>query len=282
MEQLLAALKDALEPFEEVRFALLFGSAVTGRLREDSDIDLAVYIDSQGRLEVEEPRDVPEEAGIQIAAERATDRNIDLLILNRAPATVCATAVLEGKSVLVREPGLYSRYFLAVTSVAIDFSETEREFREIRKRSRSISQSDESHLERILDFVDEELADRAAFEGLTLNAYRTDRNLRRNLDRWVETLVNACIDIGKIVLSSTGREVPRTYGQILSDLETVRGFEKLAGRLAPLAPLRNLLAHEYLDLRFDRVKAFVAEGSHAVEALAAVTRTWLTKEGQKP
>lgn len=93
-------------------------------------------------------------------------------------------------------------------------------------------------------------------------------------------LVNAAIDIGKIVLSASGRPVPRTYGQILSDLESVPAFSSLAGQLAPLAPLRNLLAHEYLDLRFGRIRRFVDEGATAVEELSALTRSWLEPDSE--
>lgn len=94
----------------------------------------------------------------------------------------------------------------------------------------------------------------------------------------METLINAAIDIGKIVLSSGGRPLPYSYGQILADLETLPGFTGLSERLqplaAPLAAVRNLMAHEYLDLRFGRVARFVDEGAGAVGELARRTRAW--------
>jgi len=121
------------------------------------------------------------------------------------------------------------------------------------------------------------MSDRAEFEGVGLPRYRNDRGLRRNLDRWVEMLINAAIDIAKIVLSSEHKPVPRTYGQILEDLESTAPFDELAGRLKPLAPLRNTMAHEYLDLRFGRVREFVTEGADAVADLARVARSWMTE-----
>ncbi|MCK4516107.1 MAG: DUF86 domain-containing protein [Spirochaetaceae bacterium] len=262
----------ALESFPGLSFAFLFGSAVTGRMRRDSDIDVAVYGDSDGMLEIEAEREFQDESEIQIALERATNRNVDLLVLNRAPATVCAAALLSGRAVLIRDGRLLSRYFLAVTTVAMDFLQTEREFRDIRSRSRSLSEIDRNRLARILDFVDEELEDREKFRQVGLTQYRSDRDMRRNLDRWTEMLINAAIDIGKIVLSSEHRSVPQTYGQILADLVTVPGFTELGGRLKQLAGVRNVLAHEYLDLRFGRVQNFVESGSQAVKALAEMTR----------
>ena len=275
LESLIPQLRETLLGFPSVSFSVIFGSAVQERLRDDSDLDVAVYLNAEGALEIEAEREVPEEADVQIALERATGRNVDLLVLNRAPATVCSAALLTGQSVLIGHEQLYARYFLAVTNVAIDFLATEREFREIAARSASLTEIDRERLERILEYVDEEMRDRPGFEGVGLPRYRNDRGLRRNLDRWVEMLINAAIDIGKIVLSSEHKSVPRTYGQILEDLESTAPFDELDGRLKPLAPLRNTMAHEYLDLRFGRVQKFVAEGADAIADLARVTRGWM-------
>lgn len=274
-EQLAQVLKDVLEGFRDVRFAVLFGSAATGRLRDDSDLDVAIYGESQGLLEIEAEREIESETDVQIALERATDRNVDLLVLNRAPATVCAAALLTGRTLLIRDGGLYRRYFLAVTDVASSFLDAERDFREIAARSASLSDFDRSRLARLLEFIAEEMQDRLKFAAVTLERYRGDRDVRRSLDRWVETLITAAIDIAKVVLASSGGAVPQTYGQVLADLEALPAFSRLCGRLKPLAALRNLLAHEYLDLRFARVRGFVSSGAAAVEDLAAAARRWL-------
>ena len=274
-DSMASAVGAALEPYPNLVFGVLFGSAAAGRLRSDSDVDVALYQASSGHLEIEVDRELDREAEIQVALERATQRNVDLLTLNRAPATVCAAALLSGRQVLLRDGALYTRYLLAVTTVASDFLETESEFRAIRDRSRSLSAIDRSRLQRILDFMDAELQDRDQFRAVTLASYQSDRNLRRNLDRWVEMLINAAIDVGKIVLGSEQRPVPYTYGQILADLESTEHFSDLAGRLKPLAALRNVLAHEYLELRFGRVAGFAGAGADTIGRLARLTRAWL-------
>jgi len=274
-DELVTAIRRALKAVPRIEFSVLFGSAASGRLRQDSDLDVAVYCESGGRLEIEEQREIPEEAAVQIALERASGRNVDLLVLNRAPATVCASALLTGRLLTVGNRELYTRYFLAVTSAAIDFLETEREYRAIAARSRSLSDIDRSRLLRIIDFIAEELQDAPTFQSVTLDRYGSDRDLRRNIDRWVEMLINAALDIGKIVLSSMHRPVPQTYGQILSHLESMPHFSELSGALSPLAPLRNLMAHEYLDLRFGRVRWFVDMGAATVGRLAELTHEWL-------
>ena len=68
--ELIAGLRVALGPFDEIAFAVLFGSAVTGRLRLDSDLDIAVYGASGRSLEIELDRELAGEIDMQIAAER--------------------------------------------------------------------------------------------------------------------------------------------------------------------------------------------------------------------
>ena len=275
---MVATVRQALEPFADISFACLFGSAAVERLREDSDIDVAVYFDSGRSLEIEADRRMAIEPDVQLAVERSTNRNVDLLVLNRAPASVCATAVRDGVAVLVRNESMLSRYVLAVTTVAMDFRETEKEFRRIRARSSSLSETDRSRLERIVDFVTQEMQDRDAFLAVRLDRYRSDRDLQRNLDRWVEQLINAAIDTAKIVLASENRPVPQTYAQILGDLEAMDAFAPLNRSLIPLAGLRNLMAHEYLDLRFDRVKEFVLADSEVIAQMSAIVRDrWLSR-----
>ncbi len=274
----LDSVRTALAGFPDVAFAVLFGSAVSGRLRADSDIDIAVYGDSGRALEIETDRVLSDEPGMQVAIERATNRNVDLLVFNRAPATVAAAALLTGQAVLIRDRAIYSRYFLAVTTVAMDFLELEREFRRIRARSESLSEIDRSRLHRILEFIREELEDQPQFEQVSLRQYETDRAMRRNLDRWVEMLINAAIDAAKIVLAAERRKVPQTYGQILELIDTVPGFTDIGGRLKPLAALKNILAHEYLDLRFVRVRNFVQQDVQAVRDLAEAVDRWMQQE----
>ncbi|TVR07085.1 MAG: nucleotidyltransferase domain-containing protein, partial [Spirochaetaceae bacterium] len=221
VDDMVAAVRRALEPFAEISFACLFGSAAIDRLRDDSDVDVAVYFDSGRTLEIETDRRSARETAIQLAVERSTNRNVDLLVLNRAPASVCAAAVRDGVAVLIRDESIHSRYFLAVTNVAMDFRTTEKEFRAIRAGSSSLSETDRSRLQRIVDFVTQEMQDRDAFLAVRLDRYRSDRDLQRNLDRWVEQLINAVIETAKIVLASENRPVPQTYAQILGDLEAM-------------------------------------------------------------
>ncbi len=161
----------------------------------------------------------------------------------------------------------------------MDFLELEREFRKIRARSASLSEIDRSRLQRILEFIREELEDQPQFEQVSLQQYQTNRAMRRNLDRWVEMLINAAIDAAKIVLATERRTVPQTYGQILELIDTVPGLTHIGGRLKPLAALRNVLAHEYLDLRFVKVRNSAQHDAQAVRDLVEAVDRWVQQEG---
>lgn len=268
----------------DVAFALLFGSAASGRRTAESDVDLAVYfVDTPADPaapaappDVEEPdRVFPGEDEVWSQAERTAGGPVDLVVLNRAPATVAAAALLTGRALAVNDTTLYTTYYLVVTTLAEDERDFADDFVRVKRRSRSLSEIDRSRLVRIVDFLDDELADAAQFVRPDLERYSTDRTFRRSIERWVENLVNASIDAAKIVLASEHRPVPQTYRETLEQLGTVDGFRPPAVDTAHLARntrVRNMLAHEYLDLRYSRVHDVADDASRVYGALVDALR----------
>jgi len=109
--------------------------------------------------------------------------------------------------------------------------------------------------------------------------HSTDRDFRRSVERWVENLVNASIDAAKIVLASERRPVPQTYRETLEMLSTVDGFRDrtaVTRRLAENSRIRNMLVHEYLELRYTQVNAVMDGAAATYGALAEGLRTWMT------
>jgi predicted nucleotidyltransferase len=78
----------ALEPFPELKLVVLFGSAAHGRLRRESDVDVAVMADAR----------LPTTALVDItsALERATGRSVDLVDLEGAHGTLLEAILKEG------------------------------------------------------------------------------------------------------------------------------------------------------------------------------------------
>jgi len=113
---------------------------------------------------------------------------------------------------------------------------------------------------RIINFMEIELSDLKGFKRIEYREYQEDRDKRRSLERCIENVVNASLDIAKILLASQDSEIPDTYRQYFMIL-SASGLiaESSASRLAEGVGLRNILAHQYLDIRWRSIKKFLSE-----------------------
>lgn len=244
---------------DDVLMAFIFGSRAKERAVEFSDWDIAVYFKPSSRtIEWEQDRAYPAESEIwgEITRLLKTD-HVDLVVLNRAPATIAAAA-LQGTPLVIKDRKIYLELMLIVTREAEDYSRTAREYAEVYWRSSSLSREDADVLNRRLVFLDSELQDTDQFRGLTQKEYEADSMKRRQVERWIENLMNAAIDIAKTLLASEKRPIPSTYREVLRAIGTLPDFPEVLGKqLAGWAELRNILAHEYLDIRWKRIKNFI-------------------------
>jgi uncharacterized protein YutE (UPF0331/DUF86 family) len=124
----------------------------------------------------------------------------------------------------------------------------------------------ENIIERI-NFIEIELKDLdAKYKNVDWPTFSKDRDIRRNVERIAENVANACIDISKILLAGESTEMPGTYQEIvlkLGDINIVN--EENAKKLAKLVRIRNILAHQYLDLEWEIIKDFIQEGPQVVK-----------------
>ena len=107
---------------EEIAFAFLFGSQASGLAISSSDIDVAIYFYPKTRrpIEFEEPIHYEKESEIWAELERLLKKEVELLVLNRAPATISASAI-RGIPIAIRDWGLYLDFLQVVTTEAADF-----------------------------------------------------------------------------------------------------------------------------------------------------------------
>ncbi|MGR3309207.1 MAG: DUF86 domain-containing protein [Candidatus Brocadiales bacterium] len=117
-----------------------------------------------------------------------------------------------------------------------------------------------------LDFLKLQMEDYPRYQKVDWNEYSKDRFLRREIERWVEDTINCVIDIVKIILSREKLPIPNTNKELLKAIETVGDFEKGFGEgISRWASIRNKLAHEYLDLKWEGVKDFLSSFNLLVE-----------------
>jgi len=124
-----------------------------------------------------------------------------------------------------------------------------------------------------IDFIETELKDLNEYKTLDFNTYARERKIRRDVERIIGNIVNGIIDIGKIILAGEDVVLPDTYREIFIKLGDSGIIDtRLAGCLSDLARLRNILAHQYLDIKWEMIKDFINQGSEEVTAFLGITR----------
>ncbi len=251
-DQVVDELTRYFESRTDVVWAFLFGSRAKKSARSSSDWDIGVYL-------VAENKDV--EQRIRSDMERIIEAETDVVILNRAPASIAWSILRTGTPLVIKDRRRYLDFMLRVSDEAESWQRTAREYHEIFQRSASLIEEDKRRLERIVQFLEQEAGDYGKFRPLVWKEYEKDRAKKREVERWAEQIVNAVVDTAKIVLASERRVIPETYRMIVQALGTVAPFDQddFCEKLSRWTELRNVLAHEYLDYRWKEIEAFIQE-----------------------
>jgi predicted nucleotidyltransferase len=110
-ETLVEALRSSLEELGtgiagcEILAAWLFGSQARGTARQDSDVDVAILLDG-----VPEPRYPPVEVQLGAELTRRLGREVDVVVLNRAPPELVHRALRDGELLLERDRAARVRF----------------------------------------------------------------------------------------------------------------------------------------------------------------------------
>ena len=113
---------------------------------------------------------------------------------------------------------------------------------------------------RILDsvrFISDEMKEfQQDYAGKTWREYQEDRKLQKLMERTVENILTALIEVCGTYLSEKGIAV-ESYGEALREAGKTLGFsEEEQGHLVRLAVQGNRLAHRYLDFRWQAIKTY--------------------------
>lgn len=141
-----------------------------------------------------------------------------------------------------------------------------------------LSPADRLFIMKRVDFIQAELEDLAEYLPLNFSSYSSDRKLQRNLERIAENIANALIDLSKIILSNTTQAIPDTYRDIILKAGELEALDPdHASKIADIARLRNILAHQYLDIKWDALKFFIAEADKIIQPfLSTIKERYLT------
>lgn len=273
-------LKDYFEKHDDVVMAFLFGSQAEGLTHSTSDWDVAVYFTPRSK-EFEF-----EESGYEYPAENkvwadctqllGTD-NVDLIVLNSAAATI-ADEALRGLELANKNRGLWLRFMLLISTLAEDYRIFAEDYHNIVQRSRSLVPGDKQRLERLLDFLEEQMELYGIYKAFTQKEYEDHPRQRNEIERWLENITNTCIDIAKIMLGSKKKLIPPTYRETMHRaihmLNLSADFEDV---FDGWVRLRNVLAHEYLDIKWMRISKFAEKSEPYITQYVKAAKQFLEK-----
>jgi uncharacterized protein YutE (UPF0331/DUF86 family) len=130
-----------------------------------------------------------------------------------------------------------------------------------------------------INFLEDEIRYYPKFRQLTGTTFREDNDQRRNVERWIENIINSSIDISKNILTLEEIRLPDTYKDIVLSISIVKELNiDSAESLAGWVRLRNIVAHEYLDIRWSSIKKFISETEPLFRNFLEKAKNYLEKK----
>lgn len=111
----IASLIATLRKGPPLRLAVLFGSGARGRLRPDSDLDVAI-------LPVDPALSLGAELALQRSLEESSAREVDLVRLDQASTLLRWEVARDGKLLLEGLPGSFTRFRAQAMSEFLEFA----------------------------------------------------------------------------------------------------------------------------------------------------------------
>ena len=143
----------------------------------------------------------------------------------------------------------------------------------------SLNKEHKYRLIRYVTFLETEIEDYGLFNGMTREDYIQNRSKRRDVERWIENQINSVVDIAKVILTAEDLPVPDTYREIVANLSILPAFRKeTVEALARWVRLRNIISHEYLDVKWDSIKKIILDGYGLFYDFLNATNDYLTSK----
>jgi len=251
-------LKIFFEKEPSVVMAFLFGSRGKGKEREISDWDIAVYFYPLEYMELEREEEYPEEKRIwSYLIEILETDNVDFVVLNRARPVLVYNVLRTGIPLTIKDRKLYIDLLCKVSYEAVDWWEFVEDYYKISDRAKSLSPEERARVFTYPMFLENEFSEIEEIKKFTWNDYINDSFKRKIIERWIENLVMSVLDISKIILASEKREIPQTYRDTLKIFCSIYIDSQFGEKFSWIASLRNILVHEYLDIKWEKIQNFI-------------------------
>ncbi|MBI5402002.1 MAG: DUF86 domain-containing protein [Ignavibacteriae bacterium] len=129
---------------------------------------------------------------------------------------------------------------------------------------------DKGRISESLQYVLKEMEEfESDYSKKTWSDYHSDKKLQKLIDRTVENILTALIEICGTVLTQEGVSC-ESYSDVLKKAGQLFGFsDDEQGALAKLAIQRNRLAHRYLNFRWQAMK-FYSDNKTLIQKLVSL------------
>lgn len=103
-EDISGALTDYFRNKEDILLAFIFGSAVSGRLTEDSDVDIAILFSSMPEF--------PELLNITDEISGIVNKEVDVAVLNDSSPIIRMQVLKNGKLIKRKDDVIYNNFYV--------------------------------------------------------------------------------------------------------------------------------------------------------------------------
>ena len=133
-----------------------------------------------------------------------------------------------------------------------------------------------------LKFLEDEWKDYHEYENFTWDIYYKNRKKRREIERWIENVLNSVIDISKVIIISEEYKLPETYKEMVRFLSLFKHFEKRCmDGLSSYVNLRNIITHEYIDIKWNSIENFLKDSKSLIPIFIKSVQKYLKDKLKK-
>jgi len=98
-------------------------------------------------------------------------------------------------------------------------------------------------------------------------------------ERGFQVAIQSALDIGAILLSEAGTDIPTEYRDIFPKLAEIGVLSQpLAARLVAMAKFRNVLVHLYLEIDVERLYQYIQHHLDDFEAFSRCVSEYLVRQ----
>jgi uncharacterized protein YutE (UPF0331/DUF86 family) len=116
------------------------------------------------------------------------------------------------------------------------------------------------------------------YTKVTWDEYQRDSKTQKIIDRTVENILNALVEICGTVLAEEGKTADN-YGETLRMAADMFGFKKDESKeFAKLASHRNRLVHRYLNMKWQAIRAYKEQALLIKRLMGAILERESKKE----